>query len=322
MAIALVVVAHTGAPGLGAFGGMGVTLFFVLSGFLITGLLVQEYDATGGIDLRQFYVRRVRRLLPALIAFVVVVIAVSPFLGPWWFEWPDLLPVAFSFGNWIEAFSLTPGVSLGALSITWSLAIEEQFYLFWPLVIIVVHRHRRLLTVALVLACISFALRFVWGDGAAARVYYGSDTAAFALLVGAATVLLRRRYAGAGSHRWLLIVAAAVFVWELTWSPVMQITPGLPVVAVASAGALWACSGSLGVPVLELSFLRWLGSRSYGLYLWHGPVLGAMREYYHWHWLVIAAVGVPVSLVLAELSFRFVEKPWRMPRRSAGIREL
>lgn len=299
-------------------GSKGVALFFVLSGFLITGLLAQEQSDRGRVDLRAFYVRRVRRLAPALLAFIVVVIAIRPFLGPWWFEWSDLPPVLFFYGNWVEAFSATPGLTLGALGITWSLAIEEQFYLIWPIILILVHQHRRLFAVALVLAGVSLVVRFLPLVGGDARVYYGSDTAAFALLVGAAAVLYRLGREPGRSHRWMLVVAAAVLVWSLVWPDALQLTPGIPVIVLASVAAVWACAGAGRVPILESPVLVWLGSRSYGLYLWHGPILGAMREYYHLPWQVIALVGVPISLVLAELSYRFIEAPWRRRRTRAA----
>lgn len=313
-AIALVVIAHTGAPGLSAAGGVGVTMFFVLSGFLITGLLLQEQHATGHVDLRAFYVRRARRIVPALVALILVVIAVSLVFGPWWFEWQDLPPTLFFYGNWVEAFSPTAGTTLGALSITWSLAIEEPFYLLWPLLVIAMGARRRVVVLAAGLAAASLLARFLSADDRAARIYYGSDTAAFALLIGAAAVGLRLGGGPGRSRPWLAAIGALVIAWVVFWPGEIAVLLGIPAAALTTVVVIWACTGVGASPILGNRVLRWLGSRSYSLYLWHGPLLDAMREHFHLPWPIIALVGVPISLGLAELSWRFIETPFRARR--------
>jgi len=311
VAIGLVVVAHTGAPGLMPLGGAGVTLFFVLSGFLITGLLLEERTATGGIKLAGFYGRRVRRLAPALVALVAVVVALGQFLGSWWFEWTDLPPVLLYYGNWIEAGHPGPDVALGALSITWSLAVEEQFYTLWPVIVLALGRRRRIVVLALALAAASLFCRVQLLDATAVRVYYGSDTTAFALLVGAIAVGFRLGGGRGRCRTWVLAPATGVIAWCLSWPLQAEVKLGLPLVAVASVAVIWACTGEGSVPLLELRALRWLGSRSYGLYLWHGPLLWAMRDHFGMPWQGVSLLGVPVSLLVAEASWRFVESPWR-----------
>jgi peptidoglycan/LPS O-acetylase OafA/YrhL len=298
-------------------GAAGVTLFFALSGFLITGLLLEERATTGSVDLRRFYLRRFRRLAPAFLALVVAVVVLAPRLGGWWFEWRNLPPVLLYFGNWVEGLNTDPGVALGALSITWSLAIEEQFYILWPLLILALRRPSRVVVVAMVLAAASLMWRLSLLDASSVRVYYGSDTTAFALLLGAAAVSLRF-VGGLGKSRpWGLAAAGALVAWCLSWPNDALVKLGLPVVAAASVAALWVCTGTEGVRVLEMRWLAWLGSRSYGLYLWHGPLLWAMRDHFRLPWLLVAAVGVPVSLALAEVSWRWVESPWRTSRPAA-----
>ena len=299
-------------------GGIGVTMFFVLSGFLITGLLLEEQQATGRVALGAFYARRARRILPALFALIVAVIIASFFLGPWWFEWSDLPPALFFYTNWVEAFSPTAGTTLGALSITWSLAIEEQFYLIWPILVIALRGRRSVVMLATVLAVASLLARFLLAGEPPARTYLGSDTAAFALLIGAAAVGLRLAGGPGRSRPWLLVLGAAGIAVAASVPAELATTIGIPLAAVGMVVVLWACTGAKGVAVLELPVLRWLGSRSYGLYLWHGPILGAMREYYGLPWPVVALVGVPISLALAEVSWRFIEQPWRR-RRSVEL---
>jgi peptidoglycan/LPS O-acetylase OafA/YrhL len=322
VAISLVVVAHTGAPGLMPLGGAGVTLFFVLSGFLITGLLLEEREETGALDLRGFYQRRVRRLGPAFVALTAAVVALGPVLGSWWFEWRDLPPVLLYVGNWVEATNSVPGVALGALSITWSLAIEEQFYILWPLAIGLLARRRRVVVAASLLAAVSLLWRLSLAGGSAVRVYYGSDTVAFALLVGALAVGLRLGGGPGRTRTWPLVPLGLVLVWCTTWPLGPLVTLGLPIVALASVAAMWSCTGAGRVRLLEGRSLRWLGSRSYGLYLWHGPLLWAMRDHFALAWPITAALGVPASLVLAEASWRYVEAPWRKRRVTRATSSL
>jgi peptidoglycan/LPS O-acetylase OafA/YrhL len=292
---------------------VGVTLFFVLSGFLITSLLLEERDAIGAVDLRRFYIRRVRRLGPALVAVMLSVVALRPVLGERWVAWPEALATACYVGNWVLT---QPGHDLGGLTITWSLAIEEQFYVVWPLLVAALWRRRVILVLACVASAASLLLRWslLAGGAPPERVYFGSDVVACALLVGASIAALR--VGGAATRpSWAALLLGSFGVAAMA-SPLRfpTLAFGVPVATLSGALLVWACTGSRGVRPLEARWLRWFGERSYGLYLWHGVVLWAMTNHFGWSWPLLLAIGVPVSLLLAEGSFRWIEAPFRAPQ--------
>ncbi len=190
LAIAVVVASHLdGLDDRGALGWPGVTVFFVLSGFLITRLLLEERARTGGIDLRSFWRRRAARLLPAAFLVILVVTLASP-----------SIPRAIAAGTYVTNWVLISGVViLGPLSHYWSLAVEEQFYLLWPLALPFLVRPRLLL-----LAATAITLwRIVQPD--LARALFATDTRFDALLIGAAAAMVtlpRIRWWWAASPRW------------------------------------------------------------------------------------------------------------------------
>lgn len=351
LAILGVLVYHF-TPALLPGGFLGVDVFFVVSGFLITTLLMRELAQRGRIDLPRFWLRRARRLLPALVTVVVLSVAVARLVGG------DLLVSigrqtfgALTFStNWVEigaGASYFNSTSPLLFVNFWSLAVEEQFYLLWPFGLVLVlaltsgTRHR--LYVALGLAAASaLAMAVLYSPGEdATRVYYGTDTHAFGLMLGVALA-----FAWAGPERAWLRTAAwrrwrgpAVGAALVTLVALMVLlTEADPLtfrggILLASLATVVLVAGLLESPSpwrlwMSLPTLGWLGSRSYGLYLWHWPVL------------VIAAALVPfapgtlqgalvlsaalvVTLVLTELSFRLVEMPIRRhgflgPLRSAG----
>ena len=315
LAILLVLYDHVRLPGLGAAGPAGVTVFFCLSGFLITALLLQEHAARTAIDLVAFYRRRALRLLPALVAFLVVMTAVALALGvPAGKSLADTVPVLLYVGNWVRAF----GGSLGTVGITWSLAVEEQFYLVWPVVVLALARFGRtpLLVVAALGSLYAVTARFVLWDGGAGldRVYFGSDTQALGLLVGCALALVlhhgRRLPRVPGRLLGVLLaglLGCAALPGELgRWvvSPVL--------VPLVTAGIIYAVATDSAPRWLSSPALVLVGRRSYGMYLWHTlpvlVVLPGLRE----------AVPAPVAVVLALaatwgltlLSWRYVEQPF------------
>ena len=344
LAVTTVIVFHL-LPGTLVGGYLGVDIFFVVSGFLITTLLLRERAATGRISLRGFWARRARRLLPALGLLLLACCTAALVVGG------DVLvglgtqvlgAVTFS-SNWLF---IAQGSSYFGETVPelfrnlWSLAVEEQFYVVWPLLVVIllvrIPRWARLVLIAaLALASAAWMALSVPADGAAfdpTRVYYGTDTHAFGLATGAflAVLLLGRGVAGTGltsrPARVLLglggtlsvagLLALAVL---LPGDTVLAYRGGLALVAVLSALAIAALlvPGSLFGRVLDVAPIRWIGLRSYGLYLWHWPVfvlVGAALPTWPREGLEAAAIGgiaLAITVVAAALSYRFLEQPIR-----------
>jgi peptidoglycan/LPS O-acetylase OafA/YrhL len=287
-------------------GAVGVTVFFTLSGYLITAQLVAEHRATGRVSLRAFYARRVRRLAPALLAllgFLAVVQALSgAHLAP-------LLPTALLYANWKAA----AGATLGVLNPTWSLSIEEQFYLLWPLVLLLSLRSRRaavVVTVAGILASTTMRFWIAAGPDDGLRVYYGTDTQAASLLVGCLLALVMvDRLRPVRLPPWVLTVAAlCLFAWVLVPSAAVGNVVVPTVMPWAAAFLIWACTGTAG-GWLASRPLGHLGRRSYGIYLWHYP-LGVVVATATGGSIVWCLVAIVASVGVAEISWRMVERPF------------
>jgi len=335
VAVLAVVAYHLTFPW--ARGGLlGVGVFFVVSGYLITDLLMSEVHRHGKIELRQFWLRRARRLLPALFVMLFVTMGyVTLFEHS---QLPamrsDLLPAIFYYSNWWFIFrhvsyfaKFGPPSPLGHL---WSLAIEEQFYLFWPFVILAGVRwvHSRRLRISLVLiaaagSATEMALLFS-PYANPTRVYDGTDTRAFALLIGAALAMaLPRSQAftsvSTGARRLLETVGTAsligifVMYWQVgEYSPFLY-RGGMVLLSVLTAAviAVVVHPGARLGNVLGRNPLRWIGERSYGIYLWHYPVIILTTPTHAPPNLLRASLQVAASIMLAALSWRYVEQPVR-----------
>lgn len=312
ISIALVVGYHAfGFP----FGGtIGVDVFFVLSGFLITSLLLEEQHQTGRIALRGFYGRRVRRLLPALLFMLAVYLIVTAAVGK------DELLAAIVGGSYVANFfdaAGNPLLTSAHLNQLWSLAQEEQFYLLWPVALILLSRSRQLLKIVVAVAVVVMLLRAGLSVAGASpnRLYYEPYLRADGLLVGAsiAVVHARRPIAvseWAGKIGVAGLVLGAVFGWGFeSWAvwgePLFLLSVGLLLLAALSKTDL--------ARGLEARPLVWLGRRSYSLYLWHVPVIAAV-VYVAGSNLAADAAGVLAATATAALSYRFVEQPFRRRR--------
>ena len=314
VAIAIVLVEHFGLlPTSGGYAAFpitgGIDLFFVLSGFLITTLLLEEQAETGRISLRGFYARRARRLLPGLFMMLAVfaAIAVAKGIDPL----PDLARYGFYTGNIARTLTHT-SVTTSGLEHLWSLAEEEQFYLVWPLLLILFMRARRLLLLTVALAVTLILWRaYLALSGAGWQLYYRPDTHSDGLMIGAVlAIILQRRPLSlpAGLQPWLVAafagwcVVGPYFAWEIVGRPVLELLCAGLVLAAATKSELAAG--------LSWQPLVWLGKISYSLYLWHFMLLWA----FGWHPLQ----ALPVSFAAAWLSYRFVEQPFRRHRRTFG----
>lgn len=282
-------------------GWIGVQLFFVLSGFLITTLLLEEHAATGTIRLGRFYVRRARRLLPALVLLLAGFLALGGSPG-------QVARWGFYGGNVYEAFWPAASVHLDGLNHLWSLAQEEQFYLAWPALLLAVRRTRHAAETLLALAVALMAYRIVLAHlGASnARIYFAPDTNLDALLLGAALAFHRP----IAVSRRLLVVATTIlaFVLATTASVAMTDAYGMPFIELSALILVAAIvTGSLRLP----RPLVWLGGISYSLYLWHDVVLWKM----HWHHPIL---GVAISIAAAYASTTWIEQPLRRRRLTAS----
>ena len=322
------------APG----GLLGVCIFFVLSGYLITDILVAQWQFSGGLNLKEFWLGRARRLLPALFVMLAGVMVWISLGDPGRLSslWNDVIAAIFYTSNWWLIFhqvsyfaSFGPPSPLGHL---WSLAIEEQFYLIWPLLLGLglrcISRRGRLVGLIMALALTSAAvMAVIYQPGLdPSRVYYGTDTRAFALLTGAALALVwpsrqlsadlaprRRRLLDAAGGAALL--AVLLMIWQSNQYQAFLYYGGLLLFSIISAVlvAVLAHPASRLGKIFSLQPLRWLGVCSYGIYLWHYPVIvltsptlntGGVN-------IALAVEQTLLSILLAALSWYLIEKPIR-----------
>lgn len=321
-------------------GFLGVTVFFVLSGYLITGILISEVEEEGTIDLKNFWLRRIRRLVPAVMSMAVVIIFVSAVVNRIIFTkgCKDFLASVLGFNNWWQIFNKVSYFEAAGVTSPfthcWSLAIETQFYLIYPLILLGIYKlvksrgegraKRGLLFagVTLLLALISVILMIVLFDPQqdASRVYYGTDTRAFSLLFGALLAILweyrmvpRRLSAsvnmvlGSVSFAVLLVMTIAINGSSNFWYRGGQFFGTILTVLMvyAVSGRKTWLSRFLSNPVL-----KWIGDRSYSIYLWHYPIILLISKGIKASWW-ITLIEIVLSVVLAELSYRFIETPIR-----------
>lgn len=352
LAVAAVVLYHL-SPNLAPGGMQGVTIFFVLSGYLITRLLLSEYDGTGRIDLKGFWQRRLRRLIPAIVTVIVASAALCTLFNHVMLTKmrPDIIPSALFLNNWWQIFNQQSYFNAvgdpSPLTHFWSLAIEMQFYLVWPVALMFALRagqpQRRIGRAALALAAVSaIEMAVLYNPGAdPSRIYYGTDTRAFSLLLGAwlafvpnarltqvaqgawraAAHKLNReapKHLGAGPLDALGALGLVGLLLLVVFSNGYTAFPYRGGILLASLFALMvvaACAQAHSrlAKLFSAKPLVWLGQRSYSIYLWHYPLLLLMNPASDvsskpW-WVYLCQVAVVVGV--SELCYRFIETPFR-----------
>jgi peptidoglycan/LPS O-acetylase OafA/YrhL len=329
IAVLAVMLVHMPIP-FGQWGYLGVDVFFTLSGFLITAVLLQEWVQTGSIDFGNFYARRALRLLPALsILLAASLLPMNPL--PLAGRMKAAAVALLYSANWVRAFD--GDFQLAALGHTWSLSIEEQFYLLWPLALIMLLRYvssrGRILSLLGLAAIASLTCRIaLWMAGASPmRLYNGLDTRADSLLAGCMLSvmlsfgILKPRYAlklPAMLAICILVLPGLLMIFRSQWSDPFMFLIGYALAACTSAAIIFVAVGpNSGWLKTVLSFppLVWIGKVSYGVYLWHYPVFKYFQN-----------LGLPPAwkfagmlafvFMIAALSYYGLEKPFlRMKQR-------
>ncbi|HVV24038.1 MAG TPA: acyltransferase family protein [Pseudonocardiaceae bacterium] len=342
LAVGLVVLNHLW-PNRLTGGYVGVDVFFVISGFLISSHLIREITSNGRVRLARFYARRVRRLLPAAFLVLVFVVVAAYFLIPyprWADNAQEVVASATYWENWLlAAKSVDYSQATAAASLTqhyWSLSVEEQFYLFWPLLLMLLFRipvrRARITGIAIVAsASLAFSIYFTQVDKS--QAYFVTPVRVWEFAIGTAIALGGAKFALpriaanlASLAGFLLIVGSAVLFDDNTAFPgatalVPAVGTGLVIAAGTSPGRQWHTALSSARPV------QWLGNISYSLYLWHWPLI-ILAPFAFPGALVDGGLTLPlrlgilvVALVVAHLSKRLVEDPVRtLPPLTRSLR--
>jgi peptidoglycan/LPS O-acetylase OafA/YrhL len=327
-----------------ALGGyLGVETFIVISGYLITSLLLEDYRANGRINLKRFWLRRIRRLWPALYLLLTGVVALGFTIAPQSLQRlrEDVPAAVFYITNWLYIIRDIPyferHTSPPLLQHLWSLAIEEQFYLFWPLILWASLRLWKVkkgkfpakgwLLFPLVLTALSawWMGKIMLTSGNITRAYYGTDARAFGFLLGGALAVLwplarprplgpRGKIAaavggglGVAGLLWLYVSTHEFIPWLYPWAFLLtDLFTALLIAATIGSEGGWG-------RILSHPVLRWIGTRSYAIYLWHWPLIALFRPGAECRWpQSVCAIGhIALTFLLAEWSYQVVENPIR-----------
>ena len=331
VAVLLVVAFHAGLPGFQG-GFIGVDVFFVLSGYLITGLLVKELSATGRLNIVQFYARRARRLLPASALMLITIICVARFLLPP-LEQERLSRTAIATAAYLSnVFFLrrsndyfAPDLRTNPFLHTWSLAVEEQFYLVWPVLLVLAMRFfgsRRKLAIFIAASSAVSLAASVWLIRTnQSWAFFGSPARAWEFGVGAlvslasaSSLCTQRRWMHVMGWAGMVSVLAAAILCSATSFPGVGAIP--PVIGTAAVIAAGVAAPNIGVSgLLARNVLQRVGRLSYSWYLWHWPVLAIAPTLAGPLSFGGRMLCVSSSLVLAAFTHRLVENPIRFNRQ-------
>lgn len=320
--------AHLLLPTRAAFlvgGFLGVDVFFVISGFLITSLLLEEREKFGRVSFRKFYLRRALRLLPALAGVLVTACLLAAVLGSLSFVGLSpfrLLSIVAYFMNWVRAFESPQPWLLGHF---WSLSVEEQFYSIWPaLLLLLLYFKRSERTVILVVAAgivISFAMKailFLNGAGQQ-RIIFGSDTRAEPILMGCLLALLlhwnvlpRFFFQHTGQLAIGGLIVGFLFVLFAAQDFAGMYFGGFSLFAISATAIILQIALE---PLAALTrglrnpWLVWIGKRSYGIYLWHWPIFKLAKAGSRGPWVFIP-LALVATFIIATASYRYIESPF------------
>lgn len=336
LAIILVVLCHAGLPGLSA-GFVGVDIFFVLSGYLISGLLIKEVDLSNSVNFLNFYSRRLKRLLPALLTVVLTSSVAAYFiLAP--FEQIEQAQTAFSVSVWLSNFYFSfadldyfaPVAESNLFLHTWSLAVEEQFYLVWPLLLFILllkvqhntvrDKTRNLLHGLIGIFLFSFMLSIYWLNKAPTLAFYLMPSRAWQFALGGITFVISNsknpylsgcRLLNLAGLFGIGLVIVSLFIIDDT-SPY----PGFNALLPSFAAALLLISGLSSKPAIYMRLFSWrwiqkIGDLSYSWYLWHWPVLVLGDIVFSQTTFILQFYLLLLSLVLAQLTYVLIETPLR-----------
>lgn len=321
LAVVLVVLYHAKfLPG----GYIGVDIFYVISGYLITSLLLRECEKTDGISFSRFYLRRIKRLLPAS-SLVLIITA----LASWW-VYPsilradlgrDIAAASLYISNYFFAHWQMDYQNLDALPPVvihyWSLAVEEQFYLLWPLIIYLLYKFGKRRTVGIGIAVItlmSFLLSLFLTSASPLWAFYSLPTRAWELGIGALVLFFPAKWRDFRGFAWLAVIAIGYSAARFTDATAFPGTAALfPVLATAITLASVKNWPKVIDTSSRLPVIQWIGNISYPLYLWHWPVLVIPHLYLGRDLSIMERLmAIVLTLILADLTHRFVEQPLRV----------
>ncbi|MFL1406137.1 acyltransferase family protein [Marinobacter sp. M1N3S26] len=310
----LIVLFHSKVPGMTG-GFFAVDIFFVLSGFLVTQLLCNRYARSGRIGWGSFMRRRLSRLMPALAVMLVAYLGMAPLM------WGDAVPLEKHYRdalltitysvNWLRSW----GEQVAVLGHVWSLAIEMQFYLLWPLLMFLVLRRNRVH--GIVILCVLYVSMTLWrgigamGLDAVWDVYPRTDMHATGLILGAILALLPPKRLGYLTVPGILVLAFCFTFFSTHWEPTVRY--GFTLAELGAALLILGRPAWLGHPALG-----WLGQVSYGVYLWHFPIMLYMRTE-DLPWQQVFLYGLSLALLFASLSYYLVELRFHRPIRKRRL---
>lgn len=346
ISVLLVVLSHLGLPWITG-GFVGVDVFFVLSGFLITGLLLQEHSREGRIAFSSFYMRRLRRLLPALFIVLMFSSAIAIWLLPsvetkfilaslpFATIWASNLYFTFSKQDYFNELA-----SKDLFVHTWSLGVEEQFYLFWPILVIVLattSKFIRLRSSLLLLTVFSFVVSLLWLEIDTVAAFYMMPSRIWQFALGAYIFVwirdtqnkgippsnqLSSLLAAAGLA--LIISSAFVLHEKIAYPGYWALFPSIGAALVLFGNGFASVKSSSIARFMSKEPMIWLGDRSYAIYLWHWPIIVIIElGNYSPSQLINVTLALSFTLLAADVTYRLVEKPfWKGKHRTLPIRKF